>query len=84
MVLTTSVASKTSTDMITSLAPMTSTAYLAQKLLALYILSDFSGIRDLSSINDLNNLSGLNHFNSLFLSKKNLENLMFSSTLAPK
>jgi hypothetical protein len=69
--------------MITSLASMTSTASLAsknQKLLTLYILSDFPGIRNLSSLNDLNNLSDLD---SLF-SSKNLGNLMFSSTLAPK
>ena len=77
MVLKTSVASMTSIDMITSLASMTSTGPLAsknQKLLTLYILSDFPGIRNLNSLNDLN---------SLFLSK-NLGNLMFSSTLAPK
>ena len=39
-----------------------------QKLLALHILSDFSGIRNLSSLNDLNslnNLSGLIDVNSL-------------------
>ena len=89
MVLTTSVASKISTGMITSLASMTSTASLAsknQKLLTLYIQSDFPGIRNLSSLNDLNslsNLSGLNDLDSLF-SSKNLENLMFPSTPAPK
>ena len=89
MVLTTSVASMTSSDMITSLASMTSTASLASKnpkLLAFYILIDFPGNRNLSSLNDLdslNNLSGLNDLNSLF-SSKNLGNLMFSSTLAPK
>ena len=79
----------TSIDMITSLASMTSTGPLAsknQKLLTLYILSDFPGIRNLNSLNDLNslnNLSGLDDLNSLFLSK-NLGNLMFSSTLTPK
>ena len=89
MVLTTSVASMTSSDMITSLASMTSTASLAsknQKLLTLYILSDFPGIRNLSSINDLNslnNLNGLYDLDSLFLSK-NSGNLMSSSNLAPK
>ena len=79
----------TSADMITSVASMTSTASLAsknQKLLTLYIQSDFPGIRNLSSLNDLNslsNLSGLNDLDSLF-SSKNLQKLMFSSTLAPK
>ena len=59
----------TSSDMITSLASMTSTASLAsknQKLLAFYILNDFPGNRNLSSLNDLkslNNLSGLNDLN---------------------
>jgi hypothetical protein len=81
------VASKTSIDMINSPASMTSTASLAskdkKKLLTLYILSDFPGIRNLSSLNDQNNLSGLNDLDSLF-SSKNLGNLMFSSTLAPK
>ena len=68
---------------------MTSTAYLAsknQKLGALYIPSVLPGIRNLNSLNDfnsLNNLSGLDDLDSLFLSK-NLGNLMFSSTLAPK
>ena len=75
MVLTTSVASKNSPDMITSLASMTSTASLAsknQKLLIIYTLSDFPGIRNLSGLNDLNslnNLSGLNDLNSLLSSK---------------
>ena len=49
VVLKTSVASMTSTDMITSLASMTSIASLAsknQKQPALYILSDFHGIRN--------------------------------------
>ena len=76
----------TSIDMITSLAPMTSTASLAsknQKLLTPYILSDFPGIRNLNSHNDLNSLSGLDDLDSIF-SSKNLGNLMFSSTLAPK
>ena len=83
MVLKTSVASMTSIDMITSLASMTSTGSLAsknQKLLTLYILSDFPGIRNLNSHN---NRSGLDDLESLFFSK-NLGNLMFSSTLAPK
>jgi hypothetical protein len=75
--------SMTSTDMITLLASMTSTASLAsknQKLLALYILSDFPGIRNL---NILNNLSDLNDLNSL-ISLKQLLGLMFPSTLTPK
>ena len=74
MVLTTSVASKTSTDMITSLASMTSTASLAsknKKMLTLYILSDFPGIRNLSSLNDINNLAGLNDLLSLISSNIN-------------
>ena len=76
MVLTTLVASKTSSDMITSLASMTSTASLAsenQKLLIIYTLSDFPGIRNLISLNDLNSLnklSGLNDLDSLLSSKK--------------
>ena len=79
----------TSTDLITSLASMTSTASLAsknQKQPALYILSDFHGIRNLSGLNDLyslNNLGGLNDLFSLISSKK-LLSLMFPSTLAPK
>ena len=89
MVLTTSVASKTPTDMITSLAPMTSTACLASKnhkVLIIYTLSDFPGIRNLSSLNDLNSLndlSGLNDLDSLN-SSKHLLILMFGSFLAPK
>ena len=85
MVLTTSVASKTSTDMITSVASMTSTASLAsknQKLLTLYILSDFPGIRNLSGLNDLNSLCGLNDFDSLISQNKSLS-FMFPSTTAP-
>ena len=79
----------TSTDLITSLASMTSTASLAsknQKQPALYILSDFHGIRNLSGLNDLyslNNLGGLNDLFSLISSKK-LLSLIFPSTLAPK
>ena len=76
----------TSTDMITTLASMTSTASMAsknQKLLIIYTLSGFPAIRNLSSLNDLNNLTGLNDLDSLF-SSKNLQKLMFSSTLAPK
>ena len=71
----TSVASMTSTDMITSLASMTSIASLASKnknQSALYILSDFPGVRNPSGLNDLNslnNLSGLNDLNSLISSK---------------
>ena len=89
VVLNTSAASMTSTDLITSLASMTSTASLAsknQKQPALYILSDFPGIRNLSGLNDLyslNNLSGLNDLDSLISSKK-LLSLMFWSTLAAK
>ena len=69
----------TSTDLITSLASMTSTASLAsknQKQPALYILSDFPGIRNLSGLNDLyslNNLGGLKDLFSLISSKKNTE-----------
>ena len=79
----------TSTDLITSLASMTSTASLAsknQKQPALYLLSDFPCIRDLIGLNDLyslNNLGGLNDLFSLISSKK-LLSLMFPSTLAPK
>ena len=79
----------TSTNLKTSLASMASTASLAsknQKQPALYILSDFPGIRNLSGLNDLyslNNLGGLNDLFSLISSKK-LPNLMFPSTLAPK
>jgi hypothetical protein len=66
----------TSTDIMKSMASMTSTASLAsknQKQPALYILSDFPGIRNLSSLNDLyslNNLGGLNDLYSLISSKK--------------
>ena len=89
MVLKTSVASMTSTDMITSLASMTSIASLAsknQKQPTFYILSDFPGIRNPSGLNDLNslnNLSGLYGLFGLILSKESL-NLMFPSTLKPK
>jgi hypothetical protein len=65
---------------------MTSTGALASKNQKLLTLSDFPGIRNLNSLNDLNshnNRSGLEDLDSLFLSK-NLGNLMFSSTLAPK
>ena len=83
MVLKTLVASMTSRYMIITLALMTSTASLAskqnQKLLALYTLSDFPGIKILSSLNDL---SGLNDFNSL-ISSKNCLNLMVLSILVP-
>ena len=79
----------TSADMITSLASMTSTASLAfknEKQLALYILSDFPGIRNLNSLNDLNSLDNLGGLNDLFslISSKKLIRLMFPSTLAPK
>ena len=89
VVLKTSVASMTSTDMITSLASMTSIASLAsknQKQPALYILSDFPGIRNLSSLNDLYSLNNLGSLNDLFslISSKKLLSLMFPSTLAPK
>ena len=66
----------TSTDLKTSLASMTSTAFLAtknQKQPALYILSDFPDIRNLSGLNDLyslNNLGGLNDLLSFISSKK--------------
>ena len=87
VVLNTSVASVTSTDIITSLASMTaSLSSKNQKQPALYILSDFHGIRNLSGLNDLcslNNLGGLNDLFSL-ISSKNLLSLIFSSTLAPK
>ena len=86
MVLKTSVASKTSTDMITSLASSASLASKNEKKLVLYILSAFHGIRNLSGLNDLNslnNISGLNDLSSLISSKKFLS-LMFPSTLAPK
>jgi hypothetical protein len=79
----------TSTGLITSLASMTSTASLAsknQKHPALYILSDFPGIKKLSGLNDLyslNNLGGLNDLFSLISSKK-IMSLMFPSTLAPE
>jgi hypothetical protein len=77
VVLKISVASMTSTYMISSLASMTSIASLAsknQKQPALYILSDFSGIRNPSGLNDLNSL----------ISSKKLLSLIFPSTLTPK
>jgi hypothetical protein len=52
----------TSTDMITSLASMNSTASLASKnqnQYALNILGDFPGIWNLSGLNDLNSLYNL-------------------------
>ena len=58
---------------------MTLTASLAsndKKQHALYILSDFPGIRNISSLSDLNdlnrhgNITGLNDLNSLFGLKK--------------
>jgi hypothetical protein len=86
VVLKTSVASMTSTDMITSLASMTSMASKNQKQPTIYILSDFTGIRNprvLNDLNSLNNLSGLNGLFS-FISSKQLLSLMFPSTLTPK
>jgi hypothetical protein len=68
-VLKTSVASMTSTDMITLLASMTSIASLAsknQKKPALYILSDFPGIRNPSCLNDLNSLNNVSGLNGIF------------------
>jgi hypothetical protein len=80
----------TSTGLIISLASMTSTASLAYKIKkknpALYILSDFPGIKKLSGLNDLyslNNLGGLNDLFSL-ISPKKIMSLMFPSTLAPE
>ena len=87
--LNTSVASVTSTDLISSLASMTSTASLASKNKKqpfLYILSDFPGIWNLSGLNDLyslNNLTGLNDLDSLISSKKLLI-LTIGSSLALK
>ena len=60
----------TSKDMITSLASMTSTASLAsknKKLNALYILSEFPGIRNLSSLNDRNSLLTGIYIYSMFI-----------------
>ena len=59
VVLKTSVASMTATDMITSLASMISTASLASKNQNMLELGDFLAIWNLSSLNDLNSLSGL-------------------------
>ena len=89
VVLKTSVASMTSTDMIISLASMTSIPSLAsknQKQPALYILSDFPGIRNPSGLRDLNSLNNLSGLNGLFslISSKQLLILMFPSTLTPK
>jgi hypothetical protein len=52
-------------------------------MLALYILRDIPGIRILSSLNDLNSLNNLSGL-KILISSKNLLNLMFPSTLAPK
>jgi hypothetical protein len=67
----------TSADMISSLVSMTSTASLAsenkKQQHALYILSDFPGIKNLSGLNDLNslnNLGGLIDLSNLNSSKK--------------
>ena len=68
--------------MITSLASMTSTASLAsknQKLLIIYTLRDFPGIRNLSSLNDLNSLNDLSGLNG-FISSKHLLSIMLSLT----
>jgi hypothetical protein len=85
-ILKTSVASMISSDVITSLASITSPAFLAsknQKLSVLLILSDIPGIKILSSLNDLQSLIGLYDLDSL-ISSKYLLCLMFLSTLAPK
>jgi hypothetical protein len=66
VVLKTSV---TSTDMKKSLAPMTSMSSLAsknKKKHALYMLSDFPGIRNLGGLNDLNSLNNFSSLNDLF------------------
>ena len=56
-----------------------------RKLLALYTLSDFPGIRNLSSLNDLNNLTALASMTSTSsFHQKKMFSLMFRSTLAPK
>ena len=60
----------TSTDLIPSLASMTSTALASKnhKQPALYILSDFPAFRNLYGLNDLdslNNLGGLIELSSL-------------------
>ena len=59
----------TSTDMIKSLASVTSIASLAtknKKQPALYMLSDFLGIKNPSGLNDLNSLNDLRGLNGLF------------------
>jgi hypothetical protein len=74
--LNTSVASMTSTNLITSLASTASLASKNEKQPALHILSDFPGIRNLSGLNDLyslNNLRSLKDLFSLISSKKNTE-----------
>ena len=45
-----------------------------EEQLALYILSDFTGIKNLSGLNDLNDLNNLNGLNDLHshISSKNL------------
>ena len=51
-------------------------AFWWERQLALYILSDFPGIKNpngLNDLNSLNNLSGRNDLNSLISSKKNTE-----------
>ena len=79
----------TSTDMITSLASMTSTASLASKnkKTACTLHTEwFPGMRNLSGLNDLNSLNNLSDLNDLFslISSKKLPSLIFPSILAPK
>ena len=79
MVLKTSVASMTSTEMITSLASMTSTASLASKnkrTACTFHTEWFPSMRNFTGLYDLNsliNLSGLNDLFSLISSKQNTE-----------
>ena len=66
-----------STDMILSLASMTSIASVASKIQkqpALYILSDFPGIWNPSGLNDLSSLNNLSDLNDLY-SLNNLSGL---------
>jgi hypothetical protein len=79
----------TSTDMIKLLTSMTSTASVASKnknKQALYMTSDFPGIRNLSGINDINSINNLSSLNDLFslISSNDLLSLMFLLTLVPK
>ena len=63
----------TSKDMITSLASRTSLASKNKKKHAVYILSDFPGIRSLNGLNDLSSLKSLSGLNDLYslISSKN-------------